>query len=86
MYYKLRNQCMYVHVCVSADKLKCQKGILRHFTIVFNFFFSFCLSISLTPSNCPAVGDRGLYESYPWFEMMVKLQSITQDLKSKSLE
>ncbi|XP_072528335.1 spatacsin isoform X2 [Salminus brasiliensis] len=34
----------------------------------------------LTPSNCPAVGDRGLYESYPWFEMMVKLQRITRDL------
>ncbi|KAK2834753.1 hypothetical protein Q7C36_015454 [Tachysurus vachellii] len=36
----------------------------------------------LTPSNCPAVGDRGLYESYPWFEMMVKVQSITQDLNN----
>ncbi|XP_060770567.1 spatacsin isoform X2 [Neoarius graeffei] len=36
----------------------------------------------LTPSNCPAVGDRDLYESYPWFEMMVKLQSITRDLKN----
>ncbi|XP_062849138.1 spatacsin [Trichomycterus rosablanca] len=35
----------------------------------------------LTPSNCPAVGDLGLYESYPWFEMMVKLQNITRDLK-----
>uniref|UniRef100_A0A8B9J5N4 Spatacsin C-terminal domain-containing protein n=1 Tax=Astyanax mexicanus TaxID=7994 RepID=A0A8B9J5N4_ASTMX len=34
----------------------------------------------LTPSNCPAVGDRGLYETYPWFEMMVKLQRITRDL------
>ncbi|XP_036432249.1 LOW QUALITY PROTEIN: spatacsin [Colossoma macropomum] len=34
----------------------------------------------LTPSNCPAIGDRGLYESYPWFEMMVKLQRITRDL------
>ncbi|XP_007231256.3 spatacsin [Astyanax mexicanus] len=34
----------------------------------------------LTPSNCPAVGDRGLYEIYPWFEMMVKLQRITRDL------
>ncbi|MCI4381975.1 hypothetical protein PGIGA_G00258170 [Pangasianodon gigas] len=36
----------------------------------------------LTPSNCPAVGDRDLYESYPWFEMMVKLQSIARDLKN----
>ncbi|XP_058264105.1 spatacsin isoform X1 [Hemibagrus wyckioides] len=36
----------------------------------------------LTSSNCPAVEDRKLYESYPWFEMMVKLQSITQDLKN----
>uniref|UniRef100_A0AAR2JPR6 SPG11 vesicle trafficking associated, spatacsin n=1 Tax=Pygocentrus nattereri TaxID=42514 RepID=A0AAR2JPR6_PYGNA len=34
----------------------------------------------LTPSNCPAIGDRGLYESYPWFEMMVKLQRIPRDL------
>lgn len=36
----------------------------------------------LTPSNCPAVGDRDLYESHPWFEMMVKMQSITRDLKN----
>ncbi|XP_066523347.1 spatacsin isoform X2 [Hoplias malabaricus] len=34
----------------------------------------------LTPSNCPAVGDRDLYENYPWFEMMVKIQRITRDL------
>uniref|UniRef100_A0A4W4GRA6 Spatacsin C-terminal domain-containing protein n=1 Tax=Electrophorus electricus TaxID=8005 RepID=A0A4W4GRA6_ELEEL len=33
----------------------------------------------LTPTNCPAVGDRALYESYPWFEMMVKLQRISRD-------
>lgn len=48
--------------------------------------FHFCLFlIRLTPSNCPAVGDGGLYETYPWFEMMVKIQSITGDLKSKFL-
>ncbi|KAM9495528.1 spatacsin [Clarias gariepinus] len=39
----------------------------------------------LTPSNCPAAGDRDLYESYPWFEMMVKMQSITRDLKNPEL-
>ncbi|KAI5100334.1 spatacsin isoform 1 [Silurus meridionalis] len=39
----------------------------------------------LTPDNCPAVGDRDLYESYPWFEMMVKLQNITRDLKNPEL-
>ncbi|TSK13422.1 Spatacsin [Bagarius yarrelli] len=36
----------------------------------------------LTPSNCPAVGDSDLYELYPWFEMMVKLQSIPRDLEN----
>ncbi|KAI4883873.1 hypothetical protein NFI96_025740 [Prochilodus magdalenae] len=34
----------------------------------------------LTQSNCPAVADKSLFESYPWFEMMVKLQRITRDL------
>lgn len=41
--------------------------------------------IRLTPSNCPTVSDLGLYESYPWFEMMVKLQNITRDPKGKSV-
>uniref|UniRef100_A0A8C7JNZ5 SPG11 vesicle trafficking associated, spatacsin n=1 Tax=Oncorhynchus kisutch TaxID=8019 RepID=A0A8C7JNZ5_ONCKI len=34
----------------------------------------------LTPRNCPALADNGLYESHPWFEMMVKMQEITRDL------
>ncbi|XP_076863202.1 spatacsin [Brachyhypopomus gauderio] len=35
----------------------------------------------LTPTNCPVVGDRALYESHPWFEMMVRMQRISRDLK-----
>uniref|UniRef100_A0A8C7T6C1 SPG11 vesicle trafficking associated, spatacsin n=1 Tax=Oncorhynchus mykiss TaxID=8022 RepID=A0A8C7T6C1_ONCMY len=34
----------------------------------------------LTPRNCPALADNGLYESHPWFEMLVKMQEITRDL------
>ncbi|CAM4733726.1 unnamed protein product [Leuciscus chuanchicus] len=36
---------------------------------------------SLTPENCPVLTDRNLFESFPWFEMMLKLQKITRDLK-----
>lgn len=35
----------------------------------------------LTPGNCPVLTDRNLFESFPWFEMMLKLQKITRDLK-----
>ncbi|XP_016322777.1 spatacsin [Sinocyclocheilus anshuiensis] len=35
----------------------------------------------LTPRNCPLLTDRNLFESFPWFEMMLKLQKITRDLK-----
>uniref|UniRef100_A0A9J7XHX0 SPG11 vesicle trafficking associated, spatacsin n=1 Tax=Cyprinus carpio carpio TaxID=630221 RepID=A0A9J7XHX0_CYPCA len=35
----------------------------------------------LTPGNCPLLTDRNLFESFPWFEMMLKLQKITRDLK-----
>ncbi|XP_055048044.2 spatacsin isoform X1 [Misgurnus anguillicaudatus] len=35
----------------------------------------------LTPGNCPGLTDRNLLESFPWFEMMLKLQRITRDLK-----
>ncbi|XP_051739851.1 spatacsin isoform X1 [Ctenopharyngodon idella] len=35
----------------------------------------------LTPENCPVLTDRNLFESFPWFEMMLKLQKITRDLK-----
>uniref|UniRef100_A0A6Q2ZLW4 Spatacsin C-terminal domain-containing protein n=1 Tax=Esox lucius TaxID=8010 RepID=A0A6Q2ZLW4_ESOLU len=34
----------------------------------------------LTPRNCLALADKSLYESQPWFEMMVKIQEITRDL------
>ncbi|XP_046889233.1 spatacsin isoform X4 [Hypomesus transpacificus] len=34
----------------------------------------------LTPRNCPALADKSLYESHPWFEMLVKIQEITRDL------
>uniref|UniRef100_A0A674AYM2 SPG11 vesicle trafficking associated, spatacsin n=1 Tax=Salmo trutta TaxID=8032 RepID=A0A674AYM2_SALTR len=34
----------------------------------------------LTPRNCPVLADNGLYESHPWFEMLVKMQEITRDL------
>ncbi|KAM6973367.1 spatacsin [Aplochiton taeniatus] len=34
----------------------------------------------LTPRNCSALADTNLYESYPWFEMLVKMQDITRDL------
>lgn len=35
----------------------------------------------LTPGNCPVLDDKNLFESFPWFEMMLKLQRITRDLK-----
>ncbi|XP_067293056.1 spatacsin [Pseudorasbora parva] len=35
----------------------------------------------LTPENCPVLTDRNLFESFPWFEMMLKFQKITRDLK-----
>ncbi|KAI7811577.1 spatacsin isoform X1 [Triplophysa rosa] len=35
----------------------------------------------LTPGNCPGLDDRNLFESFPWFEMMLKLQRIPRDLK-----
>uniref|UniRef100_A0A672P5I7 Spatacsin C-terminal domain-containing protein n=1 Tax=Sinocyclocheilus grahami TaxID=75366 RepID=A0A672P5I7_SINGR len=37
----------------------------------------------LTPGNCPLLTDRNLFESFPWFEMMLKLQKITRDLKGE---
>ncbi|XP_051975530.1 spatacsin [Xyrauchen texanus] len=35
----------------------------------------------LTPGNCAVLTDKNLFESFPWFEMMLKLQRITRDLK-----
>uniref|UniRef100_A0AAY4E8F6 Spatacsin C-terminal domain-containing protein n=1 Tax=Denticeps clupeoides TaxID=299321 RepID=A0AAY4E8F6_9TELE len=34
----------------------------------------------LTPRNCLALADKSLYESHPWFEMLVKMQEIPRDL------
>ncbi|KAL0967919.1 hypothetical protein UPYG_G00259670 [Umbra pygmaea] len=39
----------------------------------------------LTPRNCLALADKGLYESQPWFEMLVKIQEITRDLSDPNL-
>ncbi|XP_035250869.1 spatacsin isoform X1 [Anguilla anguilla] len=39
----------------------------------------------LTPRNCPALADRSLYESHPWFEMLVRIQEITRNLSDPEL-
>ncbi|XP_036390743.1 spatacsin [Megalops cyprinoides] len=39
----------------------------------------------LTPRNSPALSDRSLYESYPWFEMLVRVQEITRQLTDPEL-
>lgn len=51
----------------------------------FSLQLSFSLSFRLTPENCPVLTDRNLFESFPWFEMMLKLQKITRDLKGASV-
>ncbi|XP_072554574.1 spatacsin isoform X1 [Paramormyrops kingsleyae] len=42
--------------------------------------YSYTQHYRLTPENCAALADTSLHESYPWFEMMVKVQEITRNL------
>ncbi|XP_072242589.1 spatacsin [Leuresthes tenuis] len=39
----------------------------------------------LTPRNCPLLTDQSLFESHPWFEMLVKIQMITMNLSDPRL-
>ncbi|MBN3304791.1 SPTCS protein, partial [Amia calva] len=41
--------------------------------------YSYVEHYRLNPQNCPALADRELYESHPWFEMLVKLQEIARN-------
>ncbi|XP_048829392.1 spatacsin isoform X2 [Brienomyrus brachyistius] len=43
--------------------------------------YSYTQHYRLTPENCAALADASLYEAYPWYEMMVKVQVITRNLK-----
>uniref|UniRef100_A0A8C9SK06 SPG11 vesicle trafficking associated, spatacsin n=1 Tax=Scleropages formosus TaxID=113540 RepID=A0A8C9SK06_SCLFO len=56
----------FIHYCL-------EKG-LRY------LLYSYTEHYSLTPGNCPALADCALYESHPWFEMLVKVQEITRNL------
>ncbi|XP_050955035.1 spatacsin [Labeo rohita] len=55
--------------------LHCLENSLRY------LLYSYLEHYRLTPGNCPVLTDRNLLESFPWFEMMLKLQKITRDLK-----
>ncbi|KAK7891255.1 hypothetical protein WMY93_023218 [Mugilogobius chulae] len=42
--------------------------------------YSYLQHLRLTPRNCPLLTNRDLFESHPWFEMLVRIQEITTDL------
>ncbi|XP_034031424.1 LOW QUALITY PROTEIN: spatacsin [Thalassophryne amazonica] len=57
-----------------------------------SLFITFCLDHNLhyllytylnyyrlTPRNCPILTNKSLFESHPWFEMLVKIQEITRN-------
>lgn len=63
-----------------------------------SLFISFCLEhglkyllytylqhYRLTPRNCPLLSDQTLFVTYPWFEMLIKIQEITRDLTEPGL-
>ncbi|KAJ8417174.1 hypothetical protein AAFF_G00284010 [Aldrovandia affinis] len=47
--------------------------------------YTYLQHYDLTPRNCLALADRSLYESYPWFEMLVRIQEITRNLTDPEL-
>ncbi|KAJ7998352.1 hypothetical protein DPEC_G00221810 [Dallia pectoralis] len=56
----------FIHHCLDNDLRYLLYTYLEHYR--------------LTPRNCLALADKCLFESQPWFEMMVKIQEITRDL------
>ncbi|KAJ8344407.1 hypothetical protein SKAU_G00317360 [Synaphobranchus kaupii] len=61
----------FIHHCLENGLRYLLYAYLRHY--------------GLTPRNCPALADRSLYESHPWFEMLVRTQEITRDLADPQL-
>ena len=75
-----------VAVCLKWSKyVICFSKHIYKITITVVIIFQTHLSalIRLTPRNCPALADKSLYQSHPWFEMLVKIQEITRDLLGK---
>ncbi|XP_061077139.1 spatacsin isoform X2 [Conger conger] len=61
----------FIHHCLENGLRYLLYAYLRHY--------------QLTPRNCPALADRSLYESHPWFEMLIRIQEITRNLADPQL-